>query len=129
VALKRIGIHVENTQRSTLKAVGRKLTQLMCDYSIARKRTSTYGTSLLDRVHPDDGLLHPQFHQLGIGDSWTEEDHRTQMIATGRYSSDFHCLPRPEKVYERVTNEETLQMLREVLREKGWDQQVEELEH
>jgi hypothetical protein len=99
-----------------LNATGHNLTKLMADYSVARKRTSTYGQPLLKRIHPDDGLLHPNFSQLGIGDSFTNTN-RTQTIATGRYSSDFHCLPRPQQIYELVTDPEELDLVEATF---GW---------
>jgi len=103
-ALRRIGLNPENARRATFKEIDHELTRLMVEYSVVRKRTSTYGIPMLNRVHPDDGRLHPSFKQLGIGDSaWANRD-RTQTIATGRYSSDFQQLPRPEEIYELITD-------------------------
>ena len=112
-ALRRIGLNPDNAQRKTLKAIEHRLTKLMVEYSVVRKRVTTYGRPMLERVHPDDGRLHASFKQLGIGDFASAASDRTQTIATGRYSSNFQQLPRPEEVYEIITDPAELADLRQ----------------
>jgi len=117
-ALKRIGLNPENTQRKTLKEIDHKLTKLMVEYSVVRKRTSTYGQAMLDKVHPDDNRFHPSWKQMGMGDFEGGHQDRTATIATGRYSGNFQQLPRPEEIYEIITDPAELAFVQEQF---GWE--------
>jgi hypothetical protein len=50
--------------------------------------------------------LHPHFDQLGAGEGAQRNGKdKKETIATGRFSSDFQQLPRPEKNLEAITGQ------------------------
>jgi DNA polymerase I-like protein with 3'-5' exonuclease and polymerase domains len=107
--LKTFGFKVENAQRETIEGIDHDVARLLAEYSGVMKITSTYGDNLLKRVNPINGRLHPEFNQLGMGEI-AAGAHRDS-IATGRYSSDFQQMPRPNPVYAVVTDNELINKL------------------
>lgn len=109
-ALARIGILVENVQRSTLQLIGTELTLAMGEYTEFVKVVSTYGENMVAKIQPETGRMHPEFHQLGVGDFDGGKD-KKETIATGRFSSDIQCLPKPETIFDTITDPEDLALL------------------
>ena len=103
-ALAAIGIFVEDVQRETLLAIDHPITKPMSDYLECQKVIGTYCKGLLERRHPHTGLIHPQFHQHGRGDRETPGDNGKATISSGRYSGDMQQLPRPERIFDQVTD-------------------------
>lgn len=111
-ALERIGIEVANVRRSTLAEVEDTsgiINQMMV-WSKYHKILSTYGENLMAQVHPDTKAFHPRFFQHGAGESAEAEGEET--TATGRFTSNFQQIPRPEKVLEEVTDIHELNQVR-----------------
>jgi hypothetical protein len=111
-ALKAMGLDIEDVQRSTLEDIDLEVCQALAKYTELTKIISTYGENLIARIHPTDGMLHPRFSQLGMGEMANQNSkNKATTIATGRYSSDFQQLPRPRNIYVPVTDEKLLKDL------------------
>jgi hypothetical protein len=112
-ALRRVGVDVDDTKRDTLEAVGHPLTKLLVEYSEVAKVISTYGENLIAKVDSETGCLYPEFNQLGSGDIESKAGKlKKSTIATGRYSSDFQQLPRPEARFERIYDTAEIKRIR-----------------
>jgi DNA polymerase-1 len=110
-ALREIGFDIEDVKRDTLEELDHEIAKLLAEYSEVTKITSTYGENLIARINPQTGRLHPEFNQLGSGDMEAKKGREKKgTIATGRYSSDFQQLPKPEERYTPVTDEEVNQV-------------------
>lgn len=106
-AFERLGIELEDTETDTLKLVDHPMAKLMVEWSGSNKILTTYGETLLERIHYHTGRLHPNFDQLGAGEHANRGGKsRTESIATGRYSGDFQQLPKPEEETEPISPEE-----------------------
>lgn len=118
-ALRRIGLTLDNVQRATLKTIEHQMAKLLVEYSLVQKIVSTYGVRLVNMIHPDDGRLHPQWKQLGMGDGESQGSRdKKATIATGRMSGDFMQLPRTRDIYELIDNPEELEMVRRLMPEQ-----------
>ena len=104
--LRAFGVEVQDTEAETLLSTGHPVAALMVEYMGEVKIVETYGHGLRERVCPDTGRIHPKFDQLGSGEHIAQQANRNETIATGRWSSDFQQLPRPERVFCRVEGEE-----------------------
>jgi DNA polymerase-1 len=116
-----MGFDIEDVRRETLETLDSPITKALAEYSNVMKVISTYGENLLRRINPETGHLHPEFHQLGSGDSIGGAKKGT--IATGRYSSDFQQMPRPIELYAVVTDIEELEFIK-----KQYDQEPQQLQ-
>ena len=104
--LKKIGLLVEKTDYDTLIRLDHPIGKPLADYSGYTKVLDNYGESMLARIHWHTGRLHPHFDQLGAGEAARRNGKdKKETIATGRFSSDFQQLPRPEKNLEVVVGE------------------------
>jgi DNA polymerase I-like protein with 3'-5' exonuclease and polymerase domains len=110
--LSDFGFVVENAQRDTLEKIDHDVARLLVEYSVVTKVTTTYGTNLLARINPLTGRLHPEFNQLGMGDSAKGLSLNKDSIATGRYSGDLMQVPRHREIYAKVTSKEIIEKLR-----------------
>jgi DNA polymerase-1 len=64
--LNLLGIPVKDTNEKTLnKFKNHDIIKLLLNYREQGKVISTYGESFLNKLHPLDGRLHSEFHQLG----------------------------------------------------------------
>jgi DNA polymerase I len=64
--LNLLGIPVKDTNEKTLnKYKNHDIIKLLLEYREQGKLISTYGESFLEKLHPLDGRLHSEFHQLG----------------------------------------------------------------
>lgn len=98
--LSQLGFKVEDVDKDTLLRIDHPIARLMFEWSEFNKPVTTYGQALLNRRHWHTRRIHPNFDQLGAGESAQRNGKNTkETIATGRYSSDFQQLPRPEKVF------------------------------
>jgi DNA polymerase I len=119
VALRRIGLDLEDTKRETLEELDHPIAKFLAEYSEVMKVISTYGESMIEKVDKNTGRLYPEFHQLGSGDLEARQGKAKKgTIATGRYSSDFQQLPRPVARYAEVTDIEELAGVRAAFAEK-----------
>ena len=104
--LRRIGLDVEKTDYDTMIRLPHPIGRPLADYSGYTKVLDNYGESMLARIHWHTRRLHPHFDQLGAGEGARRNGKdKKETIATGRFSSDFQQLPRPEKNLEVVTGE------------------------
>jgi hypothetical protein len=114
-ALAAMGVDIEDVKRETLEALDLHITNLLAEWSECQKITSTYGQNLLDRR--DKGILiwRPRFSQMGSGEVMGK---RHAIISTGRYSSDFQQMPRPEADYRDLKDKEEISMAVEAFNKK-----------
>lgn len=106
------GIQANSSSAEELEMIGHPLALALVRFMAAAKIVDTYGERLAERVHPDTGRIHPKFDQLGAGDRAEENGKaRSETISTGRWSSDFQQLPRPEYFYEPLEEEEAARVL------------------
>ena len=117
--LSDFGFVVENAQRDTLEKIDHDVARLLVEYSVVTKVTTTYGTNLLARINPLTGRLHPEFNQLGMGDSAKGLSLNKDSIATGRMSSDWQQLPKPYHRYAPVTDTTLINSLNQLRKEKA----------
>ena len=104
--LDRIGIVVEKTDYATMIRLDHQIGRPLAEYSGHTKVLDNYGESMLARIHWHTGRLHPHFDQLGAGEGAQRNGKdKKETIATGRFSSDFQQLPRPEKNLEAITGQ------------------------
>lgn len=64
-AFHKIGIDVDKTNERELQKVKHPAAQELLAYRGYQKILSSYGSSFLDKIHPFDGRLHPDFQQIG----------------------------------------------------------------
>jgi DNA polymerase I-like protein with 3'-5' exonuclease and polymerase domains len=85
-SLQDYGLNLDNTNEATLsKFKGVPVVDHLLNYRKLNKLISTYGESLLDRIHPYTGRLHTRFRQ---------------MVSTGRMSSsnpNLQNIPKKQK--------------------------------
>jgi hypothetical protein len=110
-ALARLGIHLEDVERETLLTVDHPIAKPLADYVECQKVIGTYCKGLLGRIHPHTGLVHPQFHQHGRGDRGGDGADGKANISSGRYSGDMQQLPRPDRIFDEVTDSAELQQV------------------
>ena len=117
-ALQDLGFDIEDVRRDTLDTLDHPIAIALSQYSNVMKIISTYGENLLKRVNPKTGRLHPEFNQLGSGDI---DLSKKGTIATGRYSSDFQQMPKPENRFAEVKNVDELEFVKKHF-ESVWNQ-------
>lgn len=106
VAFSRLGVEIEKTDTEILAELEHPMAEPMIKWSGHNKIISNYGESLIDKLHFHSGRFHPDFDQLGAGEGSRDGRDKKETIATGRYSSNFQQLPRPEKVFEPLPDAE-----------------------
>jgi len=118
-ALRRLGLQIDDVRRDTLEKIDLEVCQLLGEYTKLTKVLTTYGRNLLKKIHPDSGRVHPRFSQLGLGESADDTSReRGATIATGRYSSDFQQIPRPQNIFGEVTDEKLIAELSETFSDR-----------
>ena len=104
--LDRIGIVVEKTDYDTMIRLDHPIGRPLAEYSGHTKVLDNYGESMLAKIHWHTGRLHPHFDQLGAGEGAQRNGKdKKETIATGRFSSDFQQLPRPEKNLDAIAGQ------------------------
>jgi DNA polymerase I-like protein with 3'-5' exonuclease and polymerase domains len=109
-AFRRLGVEIEKTDTEVLAELEHPMAEPMIKWSGHNKIISNYGETLIDKVHFHTGRFHPDFDQLGAGEGSRDGRDKKETIATGRYSSNFQQLPRPEKVFEPIPDAEEAQV-------------------
>jgi DNA polymerase I len=64
-AFQKLGVNVTSTGEAVLKTVDHPLAKKILDYRGYEKLISAFGESLLSKINPVTGRLHPDFLQLG----------------------------------------------------------------
>lgn len=64
-AFKKLGIEIPNTSEATLQKVSHPLAKRLLEYRAFEKMITSFGESILEKIHPVTGRLHPDFMQLG----------------------------------------------------------------
>ncbi len=64
-AFKKLGVEIPNTSEATLQKVDHPLAKKLLEYRGYEKMITAFGESILDKVNPVTGRLHPDFMQLG----------------------------------------------------------------
>jgi DNA polymerase I-like protein with 3'-5' exonuclease and polymerase domains len=117
-ALHRIGIMVKSVSKGELEDYDQPICELLLKYEKQKKIISTYGESLLSKIHPDTGKFQPHFDQLGAGeDADADGRDKTATIATGRYSSDAQQMPKAKKIFAKVTDPAQLAICQQLFAE------------
>lgn len=62
---KKLGIELANTGEATLQKVTHPLAKKLLEYRAFEKMITAFGESILEKIHPVTGRLHPDFMQLG----------------------------------------------------------------
>lgn len=64
-AFKKLGIDLQNTSEATLTKTDHPLAKKLLEYRGFEKMITSFGESILEKIHPLDKRLHPDFLQLG----------------------------------------------------------------
>ena len=64
-AFKKLGEDMPNTSEATLQKSTHPLAKKLLEYRAYEKMITTFGESILEKIHPVTGRLHPDFIQLG----------------------------------------------------------------
>ncbi len=62
---RKLGVELVNTSESTLSKIDHPLAKKLLEYRGYEKMITSFGDSILEKIHPLDGRLHPDFLQLG----------------------------------------------------------------
>lgn len=62
---KKLGVELPNTSESTLSKTDHPIAKKMLEYRGYEKMITSFGETILEKIHPKDGRLHPDFIQLG----------------------------------------------------------------
>ncbi len=62
---KKLGKELPNTAEATLKKTTHPLAKKILEYRAHEKMITSFGESILEKINPVDGRLHPDFLQLG----------------------------------------------------------------
>ena len=65
VAFKKLGEELTNTSEATLQKATHPLAKKLLEYRAYEKMITSFGESILEKIHPITGRLHPDFIQLG----------------------------------------------------------------
>lgn len=64
-AFKKLGVDLPNTSEATLSKIDHPLAKKLLEYRGYEKMITSFGESILEKIHPLDNRLHPDFLQLG----------------------------------------------------------------
>ncbi|OGY32526.1 MAG: hypothetical protein A3A57_00260 [Candidatus Woykebacteria bacterium RIFCSPLOWO2_01_FULL_41_12] len=62
---KKLGVEILNTSENTLQKTNHPLAKRLLDYRAYEKMITSFGESILEKIHPTTGRLHPDFIQIG----------------------------------------------------------------
>lgn len=62
---KKLGVDLPNTSEATLSKTNHPLAKKLLEYRGFEKMITSFGESILEKIHPSDNRLHPDFIQLG----------------------------------------------------------------
>ncbi|MEX0616597.1 MAG: DNA polymerase [Candidatus Woykebacteria bacterium] len=62
---KKLGVELPNTSEATLQKSAHPLAKKLLEYRAYEKMITSFGESILEKIHPKTGRLHPDFIQLG----------------------------------------------------------------
>jgi DNA polymerase-1 len=122
-ALNRIELFPESAEAEALEELQVPVADLIVKYGEIKKVLTTYGEKLFEKIHPDTGLWHPQFHQMGSGES--SEGKKKETIATGRYSSNAQQWKRGDHNYAPVVDPAELELVKQLEARTVWDDLLE----
>lgn len=101
---KRIGLNLISTNDEFLKAVDHPVVNVLRDYRKYEKLISAFGQSLLDKVNPVTGRLHPDYNQMGTATGrFSCKDPNLQQIPRNSEEAPFRKLFNPAPGYKLVT--------------------------
>ncbi len=64
-AFKKLGVELPNTSEATLQKTDHPLAKKMLEYRQYEKMITSFGETILEKIHPKTGRLHPDFMQMG----------------------------------------------------------------
>ncbi len=64
-AFKKLGVDLPNTSEATLSKTAHPLAKKLLEYRGYEKMITSFGETILEKIHPKDKRLHPDFIQLG----------------------------------------------------------------
>jgi DNA polymerase I len=100
----RIGLDLPNTSDGLLKITNHPVVNLLRDYRKYEKLISAFGETLLEKVNPVTGRLHPDFNQMGTATGrFSCKDPNLQQIPRNSEEAPFRELFMPAPGYKLVT--------------------------
>lgn len=101
---KRIGLGLVNTNDEFLKTVNHPVVNVLREYRKYEKLLSAFGESLLEKVNPVTGRLHPDYNQMGTATGrFSCKDPNLQQIPRNSEEAPFRELFNPAPGYKLVT--------------------------
>lgn len=64
-AFKKLGVELPNTSEASLQKIDHPLAKKLLEYRGFEKMITSFGESILEKINPKTGRLHPDFMQLG----------------------------------------------------------------
>ncbi len=103
---KRIGLNLPSTGDGILKMIVHPVVKALRDYRKYEKLISAFGESLLEKVNPVTGRLHPDFNQIGTATGrFSCKDPNLQQIPRNSEEAPFRQLFKPAPGYKLVTSD------------------------
>ena len=65
VAFRKLGVDLPNTSEATLQKSNHSIAKKLLEYRAYEKMITAFGESILEKINPKTGRLHPDFIQLG----------------------------------------------------------------
>src|SRR3990167_1407694 len=65
VAFRKLGVDLPNTSEATLQKSNHPIAKKLLEYRAYEKMITAFGESILEKINPKTGRLHPDFIQLG----------------------------------------------------------------
>jgi len=100
----RIGLNLVSTNDAFLRDVKHPVVEVLRDYRKYEKLLSAFGQSLLDKVNPVTGRLHPDYNQMGTATGrFSCKDPNLQQIPRNSEEAPFREFFNPAPGYKLVT--------------------------
>ncbi|OGY29110.1 MAG: hypothetical protein A3F33_01980 [Candidatus Woykebacteria bacterium RIFCSPHIGHO2_12_FULL_43_10] len=64
-AFRKLGVDIPNTSEATLQKVDHPLAKKLLEYRQYEKMITSFGESILEKINPKTGRVHPDFMQMG----------------------------------------------------------------
>ncbi len=92
---RKLGEELQNTSEATLQKASHPLAKKLLEYRAYEKMITSFGESILEKIHPVTGRLHPDFIQIGAdtGRFACNNPNLQQIPADSGFRSCFIALP------------------------------------
>jgi DNA polymerase-1 len=120
----RLGVNIPSTGDEVLATVDHPIAKILRDYRGYEKLISAFGDSLLEKVNPKTGRLHPDFKQLGAATGrFSCQNPNLQQIPRNSEEAPFRTCFTPTPGYKLVVTDYSSMEMR-VLADLSNDQQL-----